>query len=182
MISWERKYVMKIKMIGIMILLLCTAFMLGMDGCDGSKETPSTVKTVQADSKPLNQKVTPPKQEAEQVDDELTLENPNESLSPREYGRENPFEPLVRSSSARRSSTPRSNARETTDTKPKIVIRLTAILGENSAIFNEGGADKSVSVGDTIGGMAVLEIQINEGKVVLGKGDEKRTISLGEKI
>ena len=177
---------MNIRIFGIVLLLLCTVFMVGIDRCDRSETSPPAAETVQADSSPSSQTPPPPKQEDEDSDDVMEAD-PNSSLSPREYGRENPFVPLVRSRLAGRARTTnrsRTTQTQTTESKPKaeIVIRLTAILGDNSAIFNEGGADKSISVGDTVGGMKVLEIQIDEGKVVLGKGDEKRTIALGTQI
>ncbi len=184
---------MNIRILGIVLLLLCTVFMVGIDRCDRSEASQPeasspAAETVQADNSPSNQ--TPPPSERKDEDkgnDELTADNPNSSLSPREYGRENPFEPLVRSRPAGRGrTTGRSNTaqKKTTAKKPEAerVVRLTAILGENSAIFKENGADKSVSIGDAVGGMKVLEIRINEGKVVLSKGDEKLTIALGTQI
>ena len=177
---------MNMRITGIVLLLLCTVFMVGIDRCDRSETDPPEGETVQPDSSPSSQAPPPAEQEDEDGDEAMEA-NPNLSLSPREYGRENPFVPLVRSRLAGRARTTnrsKTTQTKTTESEPKaeIVIRLTAILGENSAIFNEGGADRSISVGDTVGGMKVLEIRISEGKVVLGKGDEKRTIELGTQI
>jgi hypothetical protein len=56
---------------------------------------------------------------------------------------------------------------------------LTAILG-GTAILKVDGADKSVSVGDTVSGMKVSEIR--SGEVLLDKGGKKYTIALGSQI
>ncbi|MFC1717198.1 hypothetical protein ACFL6S_26290 [Candidatus Poribacteria bacterium] len=180
---------MNIRMTGIILLLLCTVFLMGMGSCDRSKSaktSPPRAETAQTDNSPAKQTPPPPEQENEDKEEPMEI-NPNSSLSKREYGRENPFEPVVRSSrSGRTRTTNRSSVtqKKATASKPEseITLGLTGILGENLAIFNNNGVDKSVSVGDMVAGMAVLEIQIDEGRVILGKGDEKLTIGLGAQI
>ena len=134
-------------------------------------------------------------------------DKPRPSLSPREYGRTNPFAPINWSRRSTRTTSGSSVTQaqtETTTSKTaqavnavnkinksvaelnkaaeETVVRLTAILGENLAIINESGADRSVSVGDTVGGMKVLEIRKSEDKLILGKGSDELTIGLGTQI
>lgn len=172
---------MKIRAIGIIVLLSCTVFMLGINGCDRSKKNSAEARTVKSASSPSAQ--TPSaKQEAgdDVVGDNIAKDNTSEDkkaprLSPREYGRENPFEPVVKKSSARRS-----NTKKTTANKPKqVTIHLSAILG-GTAILKVDGADKSVSVGDTVSGMKVSEIR--SGEILLDKGGKQHTIALGSQI
>ena len=175
---------MRIRAIGIIVLLLCIVFMLGIGACDRSEESSSEARTVKSDGISPNQ--TPgssARQEAgdDVVGDNATAGNTLEDkkpprLSPQEYGRENPFDPIVNKSSAGG----RGKSTKTTASKPKqVTVYLTAILG-GTAIFKVDGADKSVSVGDTISGMKVWEIR--SGEVLLDKGGKKRTIALGSKI
>ena len=199
---------MNTRMLGI--ILLCTVFMVGIGGCERSKEkpqgtSPPKTETVKSDSTPSSQTPAPPKKQEE--------DKPRPSLSSREYGRTNPFAPITTSRRSTRttsvSRTTQAQAKTTTSktaqaasavnkinksvaelnsiaelnkAAEEIVIRLTAILGENLAIINENGADRSVSIGDTVGGMKVLEIRRSEDKVILGKGSDELTIGLGTQI
>ncbi len=175
---------MKIRAIGIIVLLSCTVFVLGINGCDRSEKNSAEARTVKSDSSPSTKTPSPSaRQEAgdDVVEDNATKGNTSEDkkpprLSPREYGRENPFEPVVKKSSTR------SNAKKpkTTVSKPKeITIHLSAILGE-TAILKVDGADKSVSVGDTVNGMKVSEIR--NGEILLDKAGKTHTIALGSQI
>lgn len=174
---------MKIRAIGIIVLLSCTVFMLGINACDRSEKDSAKARTVKSASSPSTQ--TPPpsaRQEAgdDVVGDNIAKDNTSEDekaprLSPQEYGRENPFEPVVKKSRARRSSTKKATAN-----KPKqVTIHLSAILG-GTAILKVDGADKSVSVGDTVSGMKVSEIR--SGEVLLDKAGKQYTIALGSLI
>lgn len=116
----------------------------------------------------------------------------NQSLSSIKLGRKNPFMPLVfvnsvksnqrKSSSATREVMQPEIDAVSSDEEP--VIRLMAILissgaqGEKPmAIIEENSIGKSVSVGDTVAGMEVVEIRLDQ--VSLNKGDEFRSLTLG---
>jgi hypothetical protein len=166
MIPWSNpqisrgKYVMNIKMPRTIVLLLSIVFVVGINSCDRSKTGQS--KVTQSGNSPSIQTPAPPVQANSE---ELTDYNPALSLSPREYGRENPFVPLVRESRTKR---PDSEQSESKPAKP--VIILTATLGEDLAIFEVDGAIRSASVGDAI----------DDGEVLLSTEDRKYTITLGE--
>lgn len=64
-------------------------------------------------------------------------------------------------------------------------IQLTAVFvvtsargGKNTANIEEKGLSRSISVGDTVAGMEVVEIR--RGEVVLESGTEKHTMTLGD--
>jgi len=109
------------------------------------------------------------------------------NLPPSEFGRENPFKPLmaedtdrlvVHNSSAENNGTPGFDGKEPS-------IRLTAVFimdgkreSGNKATIEENGVSRSVSVGDTVAGMEIIDIR--RGEVVLGSETRKRKIKLGE--
>jgi len=181
---------MKIRATGIIVLLSCTVFMLGINGCDQSEKNSSQAKTVHSETSFSSQKPSPP---AEQADNkEPVVDNPTGNkateddaqedkkalrLSPREYGRENPFEPVVKKSLARKSNVKRPST--TVNKREEITIHLTAVLGK-TAILRVDSVDKPVSVGDTVNGMKILEIR--SGEVLLDKGGKKHTIALGAQV
>ena len=93
-----------------------------------------------------------------------------------EFGRENPFTPLIVEHAIRsvvKPDNPESRKAGLLD------VRLTAIfVGDASyAIIEEEGISRCVYVGDTVAGMKVLEIR--RGEVILSKGDKRQAIILG---
>ena len=170
---------MHIKELTVIILLL---FVVAINGCDRTTANQSSAAKNQTDGRFPAQVSTPP----EQVDsDEPADENPALVLAPKNYGRKNPFVPLVRSRSRSGTGTarkPSATQAKTTESEPKkeVIIRLSAVLGEDAAIFEENGVSKSASTGDTIGGLKVLEIKSDE--VLLGSGDKKYTVTLGAEL
>jgi cytoskeletal protein RodZ len=105
-----------------------------------------------------------------------------DSLPSGQYGRKNPFQPLVgtrRASSQRgiRASKPALEGIIKQMATQGPVVQLTAVFGDQ-AIFKVDGSSKTVSVGDTLAGMEVASIE--EGQVILKKGDKNNTIKLGE--
>ncbi len=118
-------------------------------------------------------------------------------LSSIKLGRKNPFMPLVLVSpvkSNQRKSAPDTRkamqpeidavSSDVVSSDAEPVIRLMAILISNGkqgekpmAIIEENGFSKSVSVGDTVAGMEVVEIRRDQ--VSLKKNDELRRLSLG---
>ena len=104
--------------------------------------------------------------------------NPKVTLPRRDYGRDDPFLPLVVRSQRRaapQSNTPAAKEEE----EKKTTIRLSAILGD-VAIFDEDGESKSVSLGETIADLVVSDI--GDGEVTLDGTEETYTIRLGKEI
>lgn len=101
-------------------------------------------------------------------------------------GERNPFIPLTAKYDNKSAIKDASIARKTVQANhdPYPVIRLTATfvatgLGRNkpTVIIEESDISRFVSVGDTIAGMTIVEIQ--RGKVILNKGDKKCVLTLG---
>ena len=158
----------------IMAVLLSVAFALGVGSCDRLRRNNTKTVRKQPATKPAPRSSAPPVQvRVETESSEVADAERRASLPKGEYGKENPFKPIVASSakgSTAKTKPPPAPAR-VNKSKPvkKIVIRLSAILG-NAAIVLVDGSSQSVSVGDTIAGLKVLSV--GESKVVLGKGDE----------
>jgi hypothetical protein len=108
-----------------------------------------------------------------------------------EFGRENPFMPLITEAQDARHKTAESlkslkSLNDLNDLNMKrlessadSVIRLTAIFVANasSAIIEENGLSRSVYVGDMAAGMRVIEIR--RGEVILGRGSKRYAVTLG---
>lgn len=178
-----------IKKIGVMILIFGLLFVISSCGKPKAKQS-SKAKVQTTTKKTMNlttQEVSDPKP----IILKRTL--PSE-LQAGVFGRQNPFAPLVSAKSSSEVAknpiveTPLANRftqtrpylpvkQERNMPKPKSSLRLTLIIDGNSAVFEENNASKSVSVGDMVAGMKVLEIRKSE--VVLGKGDKKYTVMMG---
>jgi len=106
----------------------------------------------------------------------------NRSIS----GRKNPFTPLTKAKRITRNTKDEaSTVSRTPQAKPEPcpVARLTTTFtvtdsrkNRSTAIVEESGISRFVSVGDTIVGMTIVEIQ--RGKVILSKGDKKCVVKL----
>ena len=159
------------------------ALALGVASCDRLKRNDTKTVRRQSTSKPDAQRSTPPAQvRVETESSEVADAERRASLPKGEYGKENPFEPIVAPAakgSAAKTKPPAPARTEERKPEKKIVIRLSAILG-NTAIMLVDGSSKSVSVGDTIAGLKVLSV--GESKVVLGEGDETFTVTLETEI
>ncbi len=177
------------KKIGIVILIFSLLFVVCSCGKPKAKQ-PSKAK-VQTNAKNTANLLTQAVSDSKPV----VLRRTSPSALPSGlYGRQNPFVPLVSSKSSGEAEKnpivepPPINRiiqtrpylpvkQEKSITKPKSSLRLTLILDGTSAVFEENNVSKSVSVGDTVAGMKVLEIGKSE--VVLGKGDKKYTVMMG---
>ena len=146
----------------------------------GSGRSDST----QTKNKPPDEEVTSPDQE-KAVDTNVAGNNINRiseiedterrrELSKRGYGRSNPFEPIVVSRRSRQSGPAKTSA-STGESNQLPYMRLTAVLGE-TAIFEVDAGSKTVSVGDVVAGMNVVEIRENQ--VILNKGNKLYSIML----
>ena len=160
------------------------ALALGVASCDRLKRNDTKTVRRQSTSKPDAQRSAPPAQvRVEAESSEVADAERRASLPKGEYGKENPFEPIVapaaRRSAAKTKPPPAAARIEESKPEKKIVIRLSAILG-NTAIMLVDGSSQSVSVGDTIAGLKVLSV--GESKVVLEKGDETFTVTLETEI
>lgn len=180
-----------IKKFGIIVLVFCMLFMFNSCGKPKAKQS-SKAKVQQVAKSNVNQ-TTQVVSESKIV--HIRRTSPSE-LQPGLFGRENPFIPLVSTKSssemqrspvnepmpANKAIQPRSNLpiparQEKNLLRPRSSLKLTLIIDGNSAVFEENNVSKSVSIGDTVAGMKVLEIRRSE--VVLGKGDKKYTVMMG---
>lgn len=100
--------------------------------------------------------------------------------------RKNPFTPLtakrVNGNAVKKASTVSRIPKAKVEPRP--VVRLTATFTvtkprkrKSIAVIEENGVSRFVSVGDTIIGMTIVEIQ--RGKVILNRGGKKCLVKLG---
>ena len=108
------------------------------------------------------------------------------SSAPDRSGGRNLFMPLIMGRTTENTVNDAYSARKATGTKVEArpVIRLTATFtatglrrARPTVIIEENGVSRFVSVGGTIAGMTVVEIQ--RGKVILNRGDRKCVMTLG---
>ena len=103
-----------------------------------------------------------------------------------EFGREHPFMPLTVTHKPKSVTGVALTVEKTAQPKPEPEpsIRLTTVFaatgshgGKTTAIIEENGINRSISIGDTVAGMTVAEIK--RGEVILSKGDKKCVMKLG---
>jgi len=189
----------------IMAVLLSITLIIALDACSSKPKPNAKTKSnnVIASDDAQVKSVSLSSSEKKEVvysGSELT---PASSLPCGEFGRENPFSPLVADGKNARTGG-RSNKKvdnnmdsfaegfkvleklftPAVEVKEKIEpkkmgpdLRLTLIINEKVAVFEEDNVSRNVAVGDTIAGMKVMEIRKEE--VILGEGDKKYTIKLG---
>jgi hypothetical protein len=107
-----------------------------------------------------------------------------QGLPSSEFGRENPFMPLVMDHASRSAIEPGNPESQTTGKSASrssdlLDFRLTAIFVTDKpyAIIEENGTSRPVYAGDTVAGMRVVEI--NRGQVILSKGGKRQIMMLG---
>jgi hypothetical protein len=182
------------KIFRLIAILLSVILIVGIAGCGGKSKTSknskkkSAIQEVSAqDTTIVNTPVsTMPKNNADPEDISVQLR----VLPINEFGRDNPFVPLMGAS----VKTPMADLSER---KPMAVVnmdnakpvakkpeppplpnvRLSLAIDGSTAIFDDNKASKVASVGDTVSGMKVLEIRGNE--AVLGSGTKKFIVSQG---
>ncbi len=146
-----------------------------------SKPKPSEPVVKQSNSgnspdKETSPEITPAAKNEENKENSVKPANSNwrASLSPRLYGRTNPFLPL------RGASPPDPKPVPPVPPGPDAagpLMQVTAIFG-GQAIIKVDGADKTVSAGDTLAETEVVSVGENE--VLLRKEDKDYTLTLGE--
>jgi cytoskeletal protein RodZ len=173
-------------LIAVVVILLVVAVIANINtfkelGWFGGKSKPKpsepVVKQSNTDNSP-SKEITPAAQKEENKENSAKSTNSNwrASLSPALYGRPNPFIPLRGSRS--RDETKKEEKEETVKKEaPGPLMQVTAVLG-SQAIIKVNSASKTVSAGDALAGMEVVSIEENE--VILRKGDDDYTITLGE--
>jgi len=115
------------------------------------------------------------------------------NLSQTEFGRDNPFSPLLVSQTFKKpwdtemkppapvpAVIPKTVQKIPEPTKILPDVRLTTVIDEKTAIIVENNISKVVSVGDTVAGMQIVEIKDN--KAVLGNDSKKFSVPLGGRI
>ncbi len=107
------------------------------------------------------------------------------SLPSNQFGRKNPFMPLMAENmdgiaAYNHSIMPEPDSR---GSREEPSIRLTAVFivtsargAKNTATIEENGVSRSVSIGDTIAGMEVMEIR--RGEVILSSETKKHTMTI----
>lgn len=102
------------------------------------------------------------------------------------YGREHPFKPLTKKAQNADNFKDASDTKipANTPSKPQSGIQLTAIFAatdlqneESTAIIEEDGVGRSISVGDIVAEMTVKEIL--RGTIILCKNNMEYTVQLG---
>jgi hypothetical protein len=139
------------------------------------REEQSKIETVQSAPKLPSPGNNPHAQDPPNIEsnDELKDYDPKKTLSRREYGRSNPFAPLVQARPGPKPEPDNTVKKETSGP----LMQVTAIFG-GQAIIKVDGANRNVSAGNTLAGMKVMSVE--ESKVILRKGDEDYTLTLGE--
>lgn len=143
-----------------------------------SKPKPSEPVVKQSNSgnspgKEIPPEITPAAKNEENKENSVKPANSNwrASLSPRLYGRPNPFLPL------RGARPPDPKPVPPVPDAAGPLMQVTAIFG-GQAIIKVDGADKTVSAGNTLAEMEVVSIGENE--VRLRREDKDYTLTLGE--
>jgi len=174
----------------IISILLSVVLIIGIACCGSgkSKKTANKGKSVQitqeasAGTTGLNTAAPAPVSTGDQEDIPVQLR----ILPTTEFGRENPFIPLVstgigaRTTASEKSIVDRPVAKtivKKPEPPPLPNIRLSLVIDGNTAILEDNRSSKVVSVGDTVSGMKVLEIRSNE--AVLSSGTKKLIVSQG---
>ncbi len=147
-----------------------------------SKPKPSEPVVKQSNSgnspgKEIPPEITPAAKNEENKENSVKPANSNwrASLSPRLYGRPNPFLPLKGGPVPDPKPVPPGPDEE--KEAPGPLMQVTAIFG-GQAIIKVDGADKTVSAGSKLAGTEVVSIGENE--VRLRKEDKDYTLTLGE--
>jgi len=175
----------------LIAILLSIVLIVGIAGCGGKSKTSKNKSAVIQEASAQDETIvntpvsTVPKSNADPEDIPVQLR----VLSTSEFGRDNPFVPLMGVS----VKTPMADLSErklmavSTDNAKPIAkkpeppslptVRLSLAIDGSTAIFDDNKASKVASVGDTVSGMKVLEIRGNE--AVLGSGAKKFIVSQG---
>ena len=177
---------MNVKISKIVIMLLSIVVLAsGIASCDrfrrGNSKNVDGQSTSMSNTQMLDTQKPPPSAqvETEVESTEVTDVERRAALPKREYGRDDPFERILGSSPKKTSAKPKqvSPPKVTTEKSvpdKEITIGLSMILG-NVAILLVDGSTRSISIGDTVAGLKVLEIKASE--VILVKGNAKFTVT-----
>lgn len=190
------------KLIAMTVIIL--ALLVAINGCASKpkKQAKSKPKSQSAQSN-MNKVITASGQKIDYEVSIGTLKLTDPSKLPGSgFGRENPFLPIVSRRQVKESShknvqrhmpagkiTPENSPielslvnklakpRSETSNKPPVNLKLTLIMDDSTAMFEENKVSKYVSEGDTIGGLKVIEIRSNE--VILSDGDKTYPVRVG---
>ena len=174
----------------LIAILLSIVLIVGIAGCGGKSKTSKTKSVIQEataqDATIANMPVaTVSTNNADPEDIPVQLR----VLPVNEFGRDNPFAPLMGVSvktpmadlSERKLMAVYMDNAKPIAKKPEPPslpnVRLSLAIDGSTAIFDDNKTSKVASVGDTVSGMKVLEIRGNE--AVLGSGTKKFIVSQG---
>lgn len=192
-----------VRIFKVIALFLVVFMALGLMGCGkNSKKTAakkSPTKQVAKETVPQT-----PNNSIQTIPTNITEEDTSikvRNLPSNEFGRENPFVPLLAGLPDRKNpliedkfsliaaNEAKLAAKNVTkileiqdEPKPKSLpdVKLTLVIDGSTAIFEENRVSKVASVGDSIAGMKIIEIKDNV--AVLGNGDKKYNVALGGRI
>jgi hypothetical protein len=173
-------------------LLLSVVLVIGLTGCG---EKPKKTDTKSSSAKLV---ATPKNDESTQIVPASVVEEKVEvrvsELSSKEFGRENPFQPLglfaeksnivssrtkiIQANEDRLAAKSISRSPEPPQ-KAKVLpnVKLTLIIDGNTAIFEDNHNSKVASIGDSVAGMKIVEIRKSE--AIIDGGDKKYMVLLG---
>lgn len=178
----------------LIVLLLSIVLVIGLVGC-GEKpkkaNTQASSAKLTATSENIESTQVVP---ASVVEEKAEVQMQISKLSSKEFGRENPFQPLsifakksdiasnrvkaIQANEARLA--PKSVSRSSEPQKKVKVlpnVKLSLIIDGNTAIFEDNHNSKVASVGDSVAGMKIVEIRNSE--AILDGGDKRYTVLLG---
>lgn len=179
-------------------LLLVTLAAIGFMGCSKNSKKATTKKS---SAKQVVKETTPQATNnlAQVIPTNITEEDTStklRNLPSNEFGRENPFVPLLTGQPDRRSQLIEDKFSQIAANEAKLAVKsvpeiqrksealpdvkLTLVIDGSTAIFEENRVSKVVSVGDSLAGMKILEIKND--RAVLGNGDKKYAVALGGKL
>jgi len=173
---------MKISKIVIMLLYV-VVLASGITSCDRFRKGNSNTVERQSmsNTQMLNTQKPPPSAqvETEVESTEVTDAERRAALPKWEYGRDDPFERILGGRSKTTSAKPKQVTQPQVTTEKsvpdkEITIGLSMILG-NVAILLVDGSTRSISIGDIVAGLKVLEIKASE--VILVKGNATFTVT-----
>lgn len=173
---------MNMKISKIMIMLLSVVVLAsGITSCDrfrrGSSKTLQRQSAGTSNPQRLDAQKPPPSAQVEtEVESiEVTDAERRAALPKREYGRDDPFERILGGRPRKKDVKPKPTVNmEKSVPDKEITIGLSMILG-NVAILLVDSSTKSVSIGDIVAGLKVLEIK--ESEVILVKGNATFTVT-----
>jgi hypothetical protein len=176
----------------ILILFSSIALVLSINGCDliakKAKSNPTANKEISNQASAQNPIADNAKKNSIPGDNNAPIDPPKKTSFA--YTRENPFLPLISEQSPNAVKPAPQKIVDEKEKKPEppkiekpvreVMVSLNGVISGDSAFFSEDGLSKTLSVGETIAGMKILEI--NKGEVILIKDNLRYRMKTGEQL